>query len=348
MSEDTRELSGRTGCMILPIILVLLGTGGPAHADDGGWTFEFEALYLSVYGHDQHVLNIHEIDLGSTPEVDRTTAVNLETDGGFAPRIEVRYTRGPWRFGIDAVRFVTQQSVADQTAAASGSLNPIVFEIADRSFVSSNPGEGLFYGVLGDTELAVWMVDLYAMRTLAETPHSAVRLQFGLRNADFDNDYRAVVGIQDVGGRRLDASSNYGRMIGPLVGFVGEIRRGKNSFEGYLGQSVVLGEAELTNRSRDFTGPLSDAFPVDVDLPTTVSEESFRALQDVAIPITDLRLDWTYRFGKHFSLGAGIYGSVWWNVPVPPGVVPMEDGNQILHENTLVFLGLQAGVKVNL
>ena len=39
-------------------------------------------------------------------------------------------------------------------------------------------------------------------RILAEKPNSDVRMHFGLRLGDFDNDYRAVVGIEGVAGRR--------------------------------------------------------------------------------------------------------------------------------------------------
>jgi len=30
---------------------------------------------------------------------------------------------------------------------------------------------------------------------------------------------------------------------------------------------------------------------------------------------------------------------VWWDVPVPPGVVAVPVGDASLHENTIVFLG---------
>jgi hypothetical protein len=201
--------------------------------------------------------------------------------------------------------------------------------------------EVLFYEVLEDTDLEAWTFDLYAMRTLSEKPGSSMRLQLGFRLGDFDNDYRAVVGIQNVGGSQLDASSNYPLLMGPLVGLAGELQRGRNSIEAYVGQSVLLGSVELDTMSREFTGAFGP-------MPTYVSQESFKREQDVAIPITEFRIRWICKVNELISLGAGVHTSAWWDVPVPPGVVPMENGDEALHEDTIVFFGLLGAVKFNL
>jgi hypothetical protein len=323
-------------------VTVALGVGSASHAEEGKWSFKLEPMYMSAYGHDQHVLTIHEIDLDATPPRDDKTAVRIDTDDDFAYRGEVQYNRGQWGLGLDFFMFLTSQSAEDRAAAAhgpSGPLDEVAFEVADRRFTSSDPSEVLFYGVLEDTDLEVWTLDLYAKRTLAEKPESGLQLLFGLRFGDFDNDYHAVVGIQDVGGALLDASSNYSRMMGPLVGLAGYVRRGRSSIEGYIGQSVLFGSAELTNVSREFTGPFGST-------PSFSAQETFRSEQDVAIPITELRIRWTYGVTKKLSLGAGVDTSVWWDVPVPPGVIPIEGGGEALHENTIVFLGLLGSVKL--
>ena len=45
------------------------------------------------------------------------------------------------------------------------------------------------------------------MRTLAARNRSSIQMQFGLRFADFDNDYHGVVGVEKVNGSLLNASS---------------------------------------------------------------------------------------------------------------------------------------------
>ncbi len=320
---------------VLPIALAL-GVDGSSHAGEGEWTVQLEPMYVQAYGHDPHVLTVHETDFDSTPALDNKTAVNLETDGGIAYRGGLRYTGRQWGWGVDFFWFVTSQNASNRTAAAegpSGTIDEVAFEVADQTFTSSDPSEVLFYSVLEDTDLEVWTLDVYARRTLAEKPESSLHLLFGLRNGDFDNDYRAVVGVQDVAGSRLDSSSNYDRMMGPLIALAGDVHIGKSDIEGYIGQSVVFGGAELSSMSREFTGPFSST-------PAFFDQEVFRKQQDVAIPITEFRLKWTYTVRKNVSLGVGANASAWWDVPVPPGVIPIEGGDEALHENTIVFFGV--------
>lgn len=320
-------------------IAVALGAGGSAQAEGRRWTLQLEPMYMEVYGHDQHVLTIHQVDLGSTPQMDAKTAVTLDTDSGPAYRAEFQRAWGQWGLGVDFFWFTTSQGTADLTASGGGPLSPARFEIADQSYTSTGPSEVLFYRVLEDTDLAVWTVDLYGLRTLAEKPESAIELQFGLRFGDFDNDYRAVVGIQDVAGTRVDASSNYDLMMGLVLGLTGEAHRGNQRIKGYIGQSVLFGSVELISLSRDFSGSFSET-------PAFVDEEILRAQRDVAIPITELRLKWTYHLGDHVAVGLGAASSAWWDVAVPPGVIPIADGDEALHENTIVFFGLLAAVEV--
>jgi hypothetical protein len=234
------------------------------------------------------------------------------------------------------------QSAGPLTANAGGGGEEVVFEVADQGFASTGPNQVLFYNVLEDTTIESWTLDLYGLKTVAETPSTTLRLQLGIRSADFDNDYRAVVGIRDLVGARLDASSNYDRMTGPLVGVAGEVRWGKSTLEGYLGQSVVIGSVQLTGQSRQFTGRFDFA---EGAVPAFFAEELLRSEQDVAIPITEVRLEWSRKLGEHLAYGAGVHASAWWDVPVPPGVVPGVDGDEALLENTLVFFGVLGSVK---
>ena len=330
---------------VLAIILAL-AAAIPAQAGEGRWSLRLEPIQMEVYGHDQHVLTIHEIDI--VPDlVDNQTGVTLDTESNLAYRSELQYNRDQWGWGVDFFWFNTSQVVADQSAAGgSGTADIVVFEIAGQSFISFGPSEVLAFEVLEDTDVAAWTVDFYARRRLAERPGADFYLQFGLRVGDFDNDYRAIVGYRDTGGARLDSSSNYGLMVGPLVGLAGELSRGKNRVDGYIGQSLLLGSAELTRRTRLFRGPLSDARPTEVDLEGVFAREIFRADQDAAIPITELRLRWTYQVSRLLALGLGVNTSAWWDVPVPPGAIPGETGAQTLHENTLVFFGLAGAIEL--
>lgn len=349
MTRANRRTSLRSGVAVV----AALGFVAGAHAEEGKWSLQIEPIFMDAYGHDQHVLTIHRTNADST-EVD-STAVNLDTESGPAFRFQAQRNRETWSWGFDFLWYQTSQDVADQSVAAGGSVAEVVFETADRRFTS--PGRNdtgdpqvpdpqnqpLFYGVLGDTSVATWTLDVYAARTLAESSDSRLDLRFGLRNADFDNDYRAVIGVRDVVGTRLDASSNYSRMMGPVIGLDAEVRFGRHHLEGYFGQSLIFGEAELTSVQGDYVGDFR-AFsgPVE-DIPDPLSREVFHVIQDVAFPVTDFRIKWTYDVGERLSLGAGIDTSVWWDVMVPPGIVPGGSA-QTLHENTIAFFGLSGVV----
>ncbi len=320
----------------------IFGIPDLAEADKGSWSLRLEPIYMQVSGLDRTVLSVEE--LGQNPS---TSTATLSTDSGMAYRTQVQYTRKKWGFGIDFLWFKTNQSAPNPTASANGPAGPVtevIYGVPDRLYSSTNPSEVLFYEVLEDTALATWTWDSYAIRHLAEKPNRTIDLQFGLRIADFDNDYRAAVGIEDTAGSRMDSSSNYSALVGPVVGLNAEFRRGKHTFEGYLGQSVVFGDVELDARTRDFVG----TFTENPD-PPFFNDERFQANESIDVPITDLRLKWFYRLTKRMSLGAGLNSSTWWSLPVPPGVeIGSEGASQERHESDLTFWGLTGLIQVDL
>ena len=125
-------------------------------------------------------------------------------------------------------------------------------------------------------------------------------------------------------------------MMGPYVALVGNVQRGKNTIEGSISQSVIMGDAELSSSTNDFTGSFS--------MPTFFDLETIRKVEEIAIPITELRLKWTYRVTKMVALGAGIDTSVWQDVQVPPSVIPGQSGAFL--ENTLVLVGIAGAVEL--
>jgi hypothetical protein len=327
---------------LTPVIGVFLFVTNSSLAADGEWSLRLETILMDAYGHDQHVLTVHNQDLVSDPAMNRQTLVNLDTDGGMAYRTEFLYTRGLWGFGVDFFWFTSSQIAPDVLASVDENIGirSVVFQVPGRQFTALNPGQNLYYMVLEDTDIAAWTADLYARRVLARTERGNVALTLGLRNGDFDNDYRAVVGVQGVSGHRIDSSSNYDRLMGPLVGLVASWKTGRSQFEGAISQSLLLGQMELIRKARDFNGPFSEE-------PDVQLLESFNKVLDVAIPITELRITWSYRLSRFVNLGLGMHSSTWWDVTVPAGAIPgAETSGQTVHENTIVFYGALAAVEV--
>lgn len=330
---------------IIAVITMGVASGSAAGAENGEWTLLLEPMYMDAWGNDRQVLSVRQIDLDATPATDAGTPVALDTEGTITNRFTLQYSRANWEgwtVGLDVIFFGTAQGRPAQTAAADGPSGPIdqvVFEVADRSFVSNDPNEALSFNVLTDTDLAVWTADVYGIKTLARTSKGQLRMLLGLRNADFDNDYHGIAGIEGVNGSLIDASSNYDRMLGPLVGVIGEIQLGRNTLTGYIGQSVVFGSTNLSRTISDFIGP--------ADAPTILAQESFRRKQDVSIPITEFRITWLHPISRRVSLGVTANASIWSDVPVPPAIVPGVAGGGF-DKNTIVFFGFGVAVKFSL
>ena len=119
---------GRAGIVVIAVLCVtaILIGGGSARAEESKWSLRFEPVYVSAYGHDQHVLTIHEMEFDSTPWTSNTSGVNIETDSGPAYRLVFERSVGAWAWGLDWFAFATSQSGADRSAAADGEGGVIV------------------------------------------------------------------------------------------------------------------------------------------------------------------------------------------------------------------------------
>lgn len=323
-------------------ILAPLAIAGAAAAENGEWKLLLSPMSMDAFGHDQQVLTIRELDLSASPVVDLGTPIGLDTERVVTNRFALEYSRSTWEdwaLGIDLIFFGASQGRPSRMAAAGGApgADQVIFDAADRSFTSNGPGETLYFSVLGDTDLEVWTQDIYGVKTFAETAERRLKVHLGLRSADFDNDYHGIQGTENASGAIINASSNYDRMNGPLVGLSGEIELGRNTLIAYLGQSVVFGSADLGRGIGDFIG-----LPPPEPATTIVPQQSYERRQDVSIPITELRMTWLHPIGQRLSLGVTAEASMWSDVPVPPDIVPGGGHNR----NTIVFFGIGAAIQL--
>jgi hypothetical protein len=322
-------------------LALAVGWAGGAGGQQRGWTVELEPVLLQTLGNEPHVLT-RGAATGAPPSA-REEAVHLDADEALGYRAVILYDRGALGYGLDFLIYRTDQRIDPQVAAGGGGVESS-FEVAGRRFVSNDPGEALYFQALEDTTTELWVLDLYLRRALAESAGGTLDVVLGLRNADFDNDVRAVAGSDPAGGVRIDASSNYGRMLGPLVGLAARLERGRHTLRGDLRQSAVLGEVELTRTLRDFTGPPGPFAGPPEEVPAGIAQERLTTTRDIAVPMTDVRLAWSVRLTRRLSLGASLGATAWWDLAVPPGVEPGPGGEDRLRETTLVTYGLGASL----
>jgi hypothetical protein len=266
--------------------------------------------------------------------------VLLETDSGVGYHFEARrQTDARWGWGVDFFWFTgAQNSIGRQASGEPGAA--VHFDLTGSRFSSGSSSEVLFFERLEDTDMNAWTADAYASWRLSERPEGTLRLFFGVRNADFDNDNRAVAGLAGLRGTRIDASSNYGRMIGPIVGLIAHRSWARSRVEAVLAQAVVQGDVDLSGMQSDFVG----AFAGEAQDFTEI--RSFSRSESVTIPITDLRLRWTWSTTPRTAVGLGASVSRWTDVSVPPGVRP---GGELetLYETSITFSGLLATFEVD-
>ena len=331
MRETGLGRRARRGATIALALVLAAGAAGPAQAA-GTWSVEVAPVYVEVTGHDQHVLTARRT--GGDAE-----AVELETDAALGYRASALWDRdSAWDYGLDFFIHRTDQGAGPRRVAAASAAERRDFEVPNRSFASAGPGQTLYFQTLEDTTVELWVADVFARRELAPRGGRALALLLGLRNADFDNDYRAIAGLGDVGGVRIDASSNYSRMMGPMAGLSATLERGRHTWIGDLRQSVVFGDVELTRTLRDFAGPPEPFAVGPEEVPPGPASERLSETESITVPMTDLALAWRLRLGERWALGASLGGTAWWDLAVPPGVVPGRA--ESLEETTLVTYAL--------
>jgi len=312
----------------LGALSLLIAPAAPA-AD---WNLRVEGSQGGAYGNDRHALTIHDRDTAGAPVTDRSAGIDVDLTASTNVGFGVQRVDDGSGWGFDLFYFGITADGINRTASGSAT-NEIVFDASAESYSSTSAATVLYYQLREDNRLEMWTAELYYLRRL--TP--GVELQTGLQFADFDNDYRSTVGIQGVEGTFLDASSNYPRMMGPLVALNSSFREQRHRVEAYLGQGVVMGRASIKYSARHFTGTPS--------APTVDDERSFSDFVQAVIPISQLRLRYSFQLTERLSLGTGVSTSVWWDVPVPPGVEPGSDADTQLHENTVVLYGVLANVE---
>ncbi|MDO8594367.1 MAG: hypothetical protein Q7R93_02525 [bacterium] len=115
------------------------------------------------------------------------------------------------------------------------------------------------------------------------------------------------------------AIANEGLIVGPFIGVRLVTHMGQMQFTGILKQSVLFGtRSDTTSTTQGNHKQTTEVnFPCFIGLGKT-SESLVGCNANVLIPVTEVRLKVSRRIGDRFSLGAGVYSSLWFNVPGAP------------------------------
>ena len=313
------------------LALCALGTDSAA-GQEGAWRFQIEAINMGVFGNDVHEATVLTADFNALPAVEDAEGVDVELEDETALRVEIEYMRNQWGWGFDAWWFDTSGAVG-----RSGLTSPS-FPFVTTSVLSEVPGltdlappAGL--GELNfnaENQLEVWTADLYAIRTLAEKPASEINMTWGLKFGVLENSRAEVLEntffpTEVVHGSATESST----LVGPMVALQGRARFGRQRVEGFVSQSVLIGDVDFDALLTFMAGDL------------VTERVTFTKSETVAIPVTETKFKWLYDVNDRVAVGLGVFASVWWDAPVAPLLAfPPR-----LEENTIVFAGSMVGLQ---
>jgi hypothetical protein len=330
----------------LATLAVVLFLATPAHAVEpeqgGGLLINSEFMIMDAFGDD---LNVFEVKIEDDDGNSVNRGQDLESDVDFGWRGDLQYVDDVWGLGISGFWFETEGD-EDVVQPGANILGGTVDEVSVRGVNESNDCFNDYCYADMDSELEVWMIDLYGIRRLVGTPDVLVDLQFGLRLAEFDWDTDGIAAriddpaTGDTNGDPVGLAGNSDvedTLVGPFLALFTEGRYGRFRVQGQLSQAVVFGE--LGQDVQLFQFESGDT------LSSLMLEESavLSRDQDATIPITDVRIKIGYDILDNLTLGFGGYASTWFNVPEPPNseAEDFSTGAASLRsdEENLTFLG---------
>jgi len=351
---------------------LLLSMGvGPARAaepDEGGeLVLNSEFMVMDSFGTDLNVFELKIEDDINDGGDSTNTGSEIEHDEDFGWRGDLQYKDGAWGLGISGFHFDNEGSESkfvrgDQLPDAGN--NEVSLRTAGTGQDCNEQFDDETANCFGsvDSELKVWMVDLYGIRELVSTPDVGVDLQFGLRIADYEWDVDALAAlVLDKTGGTFPLSPENGAnpvgtnstsdtddpLVGPFMSLMTTGRYGRFRVDGQLTQAVVFGELDQSLRRAQYLD-MGDGGTTLADL--MLQETAvFGQDQDAVIPITDLRIKLGYDILDSLTLGFGAYATTWFNVPEPPNVEAIDRtiGNSSISsdEENLTFLGASFSIE---
>jgi hypothetical protein len=174
-----------------------------------------------------------------------------------------------------------------------------------------------------------WSLELNGIRELAGADGGRFFMTAGLRLSAYRDSRVETLLVAENGSS--STSQHFGELeasilAGPALGLHGRARLRKHRFEGSLTQAIVFGDFDLR---AVYTERQDGAL---------VLQSIWDDNGDSAVPITEIDLRWMYDVTRRVSLGAGFFGSIWWDAPVAPiGNTPVGPARTL--ESTFIVSG---------
>jgi hypothetical protein len=313
-------------------VSVILSVGGVAIAeppDEWELKLNSEILFMDVMGADLHALttktDFDEVD-DKEDSVQRARDLDLDWDVGW--RGDLAFTKNKWGAGVSGFYFGSEGKLRGSASGDnSGDIDELALQTPSIGLECTDDEDTDECFMKSKMKLDAWMIDMYGIRELLDSPNVGIDLQFGLRLAElgWDTDGWAIqidtTGVDPPAPLlRWEEASWYKSestpddlMAGPFLSLASEGRWGRFRVEGQLSQAVVVGDWRQESR---IWQPSCNACPLEeLELGEVARAKK---VDTRAIPVTDLRIKLGYDILEQLTLGVGGYVSAWFGVPTPP------------------------------
>lgn len=272
-----------------------------------------------------------------------TTSQKFNMDGNVTFRGQLEYMPQDWGVGISGWWFNTSDSLNQNFNSSPQPSYYYYSPVTSYSTVSYNSNNfsvsappsdsGSTLITWANSSLGVWNIDLYGIKTLGEFENGRVNMTFGAKFGSIDNkisetfnrspethsySYGYSYSNSENGSATNSANANF--LIGPSIGVQGLGKYGKHRLEGFLSQSVLLGNINrktIISRQSSYSSSYPSyydsynySYSYSYNDSTNLSES-----ETAVIPITEMKIKYLYDVTENLSLGLGFFTSAWVDTP---------------------------------
>lgn len=356
----------------LVVLIVFMAISGVVFAEDG-FKAKVEPMGMKVFGYDELIgyeFTFEDEFIGSEENYGATyDPINLIMAINFGIRGELAYMRNQWGVGISGWFFQTTGSLDGSVSADPDQI--VGIQMWDHAIIpvtdESHPSGYSPVNYYAENTLLIWTGDLYLIRTLAEKENSELNLSLGAKignlsiHSEQGQSMRAWIydyfGPGENWDNRvtLDENSNANFFgAGPVLGFSGMAKAGIFYIEGFLNQSVLIGQMDVNGEWTDIDDIYNTVGDSSDHYETWTGTFDFSKSEFIAVPVTEFSLEFGFNIADILRFGIGGFCSIWWNAPVDPSWDVSDfwwwAGNTSwnLEYRNLVFAGAKAFVTLHL
>jgi hypothetical protein len=262
-----------------------------------------------------------------------TTSQNFDMGGNGTFRGQLEYMPEDWGVGVSGWWFDTSDTINQNLNSSPPTYYSPVTTTSTVIYNSNNfslsvppSGSGGTLITSANSSLGVWNVDAYGIKMLGEFENGRINMTFGAKFGSIDSKVSEAVnggstipiyGYSSSENGSATNSANASFLVGPSIGVQGLGKYGNHRLEGFLSQSVLIGNVDyntITSRQYSYSYP-SYYYPY---MYSNIYNTNLSDSETIAIPVTEMKIKYLYDVTENLSLGLGFFGSAWIDTPTVP------------------------------